>query len=187
MWFYEQVGDEPTKAIERADKLFALSDRIGDPDLRLEAHHSRWAVRLFLGDLDGARADAPEGLLADVEARTGDAPAALARLRGNLVKDGQTRYFDAEVSRRIGELTLLTLPGEREKAAQDFRRAVDIARRQGARTLELRAALALARLLVAQGQNEDARDTLGPIAAAMTTDAVLPELSEAHALLADIS
>jgi len=125
-------------------------------------------------------------LLADIESRCGDARGALARLRASLAKDGNPRYFDAELIRRIGELRLLISPDKREEAAQDFRRAIDIARRQGARTLELRAALALARLLVAQRRHEEAQALLRPITIAITDDAALPGLPEARALLAEI-
>jgi len=333
LWFYEQVGDDPPKAIKRANELFAIADRVGDPDLQLEAYHSRWAVRLLLGDINGVRQDTTEGLarydkrhhavhrftygghdtgccahgfggvaaaiasetarsasllqagltlgreigdppvlghalafaamgaqirgdlatcraigdevmefnkahtvrqfnvisivaggwahyvsgdeasgreliaigqrllregrltsmmspfvqvlLADIEARTGDAQAALARLRSSLPTDGTPRYFDAEVTRRIGELTLQISPEESDTAAHDFRTAIAIARRQGAHALELRAAVALARLLVRRGQREAARLVLQPLLAAFPADAALPELPEALALLVD--
>jgi len=124
-------------------------------------------------------------LLADIEARTGDAQAALARLRSSLPTDGTPRYFDAEVTRRIGELTLQISPEQSDNAAHDFRTAIAIARRQGAHALELRAAVALARLLVRRGQREAARLVLQPLLAAFPADAALPELPEALALLVD--
>jgi hypothetical protein len=331
LWFYEQVGDDPPKAIKRANELFAIADRLGDPDLQLEAYHSRWAVRLLLGDLTGVREDTTEGLarydkhrhavhrftygghdtgccahgfggvaaaiagetarsasllkagvtlareigdppvlghalafaalgaqirgdiatcraigdevlefnkahtvrqfnvisiiaggwahyasgdegsgrelieigqrlategkltsmlspfvqvlLADIEARRGDAPAALARLHGSLTTDGTPRYFDAEIRRRVGELTLQISPEQSDAAARDFRTAIEIAHRQGAHALELRAAVALARLLMTRGQREAARQVLQPAVAALPADATLSELSEASALL----
>ena len=60
-------------------------------------------------------------------------------------------WYDAELYRQRGELLLLC-GGDAAQAEADFQRAIKTARQQGARTFELRAALSLARGLVAAGE-----------------------------------
>ena len=64
-----------------------------------------------------------------------------------------------------------------------LQRAVQIARRQGAKSLELRAALRLARVLMDQGRSGQARDLLAPIYGWFSEGFETPDLSEARTLL----
>jgi adenylate cyclase len=63
-----------------------------------------------------------------------------------------------------------------------FRRAIDVARHQGARSLELRAATSLARLWHRQGRRADARGLLEPVHAWFTEGFDTADLSEAGQL-----
>ena len=70
------------------------------------------------------------------------------------------------------------------QAEAAFRRALDVARYQQAKALELRATLSLARLWQGQGQREAARDLLAPLYAWFTEGFDTPDLQEAKTLLA---
>jgi tetratricopeptide (TPR) repeat protein len=80
-----------------------------------------------------------------------------------------------------GEL-LLGL-GEHERAETCFRQAVEAARRESARTCELRAALSLSRLLRETGRGADGRAVLAPIYGAFREGLETADLKEAAELL----
>jgi predicted ATPase len=71
-------------------------------------------------------------------------------------------------------------PAEAETWLQ---RALDVARRQEAKSLELRAVMSLARLWQQQGKQAEARDLLAPIYGWFTEGFDTTELQEAKALL----
>jgi len=68
-----------------------------------------------------------------------------------------------------------------------FRRAIEIARRQAARSWELRAAASLARLLVSAGRRDEARRTLAGVYDWFTEGFDTAALGEAKALLDDLA
>jgi DNA-binding SARP family transcriptional activator/predicted ATPase len=80
-------------------------------------------------------------LAAEVEADAGDVEAALGTVGEALEAVGESgeRFWEAELHRQRGELELRA--GDAAAAAASFARAAEIARRQGARSLELRAAV----------------------------------------------
>jgi predicted ATPase len=97
----------------------------------------------------------------------------------------EERWWEAEIYRLQGALLLrhsLAPPAEVETW---FRRALDVARRQEARSLELRAATSLARLWDHQGQHTQARDLLAPIYDKFTEGFDTSDVKEAKALLED--
>jgi adenylate cyclase len=94
------------------------------------------------------------------------------------------RWREAEVSRLQGEM-LLQLPSPNVPQAEVvFLRALDVARRQQAKALELRAALSLARLWQGQGQPTAASQLLAGIYNWFTEGFDTADLQEAQALLA---
>src|SRR5262245_30216154 len=124
--------------------------------------------------------------LAEVYGRAGQPQAGLQVLAEavTLIATTELRWWEAEVYRLQGEL-LLQLPspaGPQAEAA--FLRALDVARRQEAKALELRAACSLSRLWQQQGQREAARDLLAPLYAWFTEGLDTPDLQEAQTLLA---
>jgi predicted ATPase len=93
------------------------------------------------------------------------------------------RRLDAELHRLRGEL-LLAVPERDTNAAEAcFRRALAVARGQGARMWELRAATSLARLLRDRGTPAEARDLLAPVYGWFTEGFDLPDLRNAKELL----
>ena len=95
----------------------------------------------------------------------------------------EERWWEAEVSRLRGVL-LLRQPGTPQAEAETWlRRALDVARRQEAKSLELRAAMSLSRLWQQQGKQVEARALLAPIYGWFTEGFDTADLQEAKALL----
>jgi TOMM system kinase/cyclase fusion protein len=93
------------------------------------------------------------------------------------------RFYEAELSRLTGEL-LRAQSSENHPAAEAcFQQALDIARHQQAKSLELRAAMSLARLWQQQGKPAEARELLAPIYGWFTEGFDTADLQEAKALL----
>lgn len=87
-----------------------------------------------------------------------------------------------------GELLLLRLAlGERDEAEVCFREAMDVARRQSARSFELRAALSLARLWQSQRRTAEARRLLEEVYGWFMEGLDTPDLVEARTLLGELS
>ena len=70
-----------------------------------------------------------------------------------------------------------------ERAAACYRESCEIARRQGARSMELRATMSLAELRSQEGRKADARNLLAPIYEWFTEGFDTPDLKDAKALL----
>jgi predicted ATPase len=94
--------------------------------------------------------------------------------------------FRAELHRVKGEIVLMRNPSDETEAERCFRRAIDIARRQAARLLELRATTSLARLLQRQGQRDEARAMLSDIYNWFTEGFAFADLKDAKALLDEL-
>jgi predicted ATPase len=95
--------------------------------------------------------------------------------------------WDAELQRRKGELLLAASDADRAAAEACFRRAIDIAQAQSAKSLELRAATSLAWLLAEQGQPRQARDLLAPVHGWFTEGFATVDLKEAKVLLDELA
>ena len=122
-------------------------------------------------------------LLADALAQGGAneaARTALAEAQAMAEKTGE-RWYEAELHRLTGVIALKesALP----EAEASFRRALDIARRQQARSFELRAAISLARLWSEQGERRDARDLLAPVYGGFGEGFDTADLTDAKGLL----
>jgi predicted ATPase len=128
-------------------------------------------------------------MLADVAAHLGhveDGLQALAEAH-TLVEQQEERYWEAEVHRLRGVL-LLRQPGTPPVEAETcFRQALDVARRQEAKSLELRAAMSLSRLWEQQGKRAEAHELLAPIYGWFTEGFDTADLQEAKALLNEMS
>src|SRR4029453_8129888 len=103
-----------------------------------------------------------------------------------LVAQHEERYWEAEVSRLRGVL-LLRQPGTPHAEAEAcFQRALDVARRQEAKSLELRAAMSLAYLWQQQGKRAEAHELLAPLYGWFTEGFDTADLQEAKVLLDEL-
>jgi class 3 adenylate cyclase/predicted ATPase len=128
-----------------------------------------------------------QGLLAEIEADVENANAGLARIDAALDLANQTgeRWTDAFLHRIRGEIFLKCDPADPTSAEEAFLTAVAVAQQQNARSLELRAALALAKLYQSAGPGR-AADAYAVIAAALeglTPTPEFPEIEQGHRLL----
>jgi predicted ATPase len=98
-------------------------------------------------------------------AAVGEAGEALQALTCGLAMVDRTgeRWFEAELYRQKGEWIIACRQDEQAEAETCFRRALEIARSQGAKMWELRAAMSLARLLRSQSKSQQARELLAPV------------------------
>jgi class 3 adenylate cyclase/predicted ATPase len=101
-----------------------------------------------------------------------------------IVKRTGESWFAAELYRHKGQLLLRK--GYSEAAEKFYRKALRIARQQGANLWELRAAMSLARLRRDQGRQTDARDLLAPIYDWFTEGFDTPDLKKAKTLLEEL-
>jgi class 3 adenylate cyclase/predicted ATPase len=97
------------------------------------------------------------------------------------------RWWRAEVSRIAGEITLLEPKGDIAKAEGYFEDGLAIARKQQAKSWELRAAMSMARLWRDQGKRDEARELLAPVYGWFTEGFDTLDLKEAKALLDELS
>jgi predicted ATPase/class 3 adenylate cyclase len=104
-----------------------------------------------------------------------------------LVEQNEERYYEAELHRLKGELLLRQVVPDEEGAETCARQALEVARRQQAKSWELRAAMSLSRLWQHQGQRGRAYKLLAPIYGWFTEGFDTADLQEAKALLEEFS
>jgi predicted ATPase/class 3 adenylate cyclase len=182
---------------------FALVQAVG-PIMRgwaiaVQEHSPEGLVQIRQG-LDAYRSTGAEfqrphflTLLAEASGLLGQPEGGLAALGEALTLMEQTgeRYYEAELHRQRGKLLLLR--AEKSRPAQGSREqhdaetcsqhALDVSRRQQAKSLELRAATSLSRLWQQQGKCIEARELLTPIYSWFTEGFDTVDLQEAKALL----
>jgi predicted ATPase len=125
-------------------------------------------------------------MLAEVELEAGETDAALASIDAGLAITRQTgeHWYEAEIHRIRGDILLRREPMDVSAAEQAFAVAISIARRQGAPSFALRAALSLAQLLRATGREAEAAAVLAPALDGFRPSPELPEIAQAKKLLA---
>jgi predicted ATPase len=153
-------------------------------------------------------------LLAEAYGKVGQAAEGLHALAEALTLVNKTgeRYYEAELYRLKGELTLQKFqvpsrvgsahqkvriaeagtvggahPTGEEEAEEYFLRAIEIARRQSAKSLELRAVISLSRLWQSQGKQQEAHKMLAEIYGWFTEGFDTRDLQEAKALLEELN
>jgi predicted ATPase len=110
---------------------------------------------------------------------------ALAEALAAVPKNGE-RWYEAELYRLKGELVLARSGENQAEAEACFLQAIDIAHRQLAKSLELRAVMSLSRLWQKQGKKE-ARQLLAEIYGWFTEGFDTADLKEAKALLDELA
>src|SRR5262249_36882788 len=119
-----------------------------------------------------------------------------------VVDKTEERFYEAELYRLKGELTLQqfkvqgstlnvdnphsAIPIPQSEAEACFLKAIEIARQQSAKSLELRAVMSLARLWQHQGKKDEARQLLAEIYGWFTEGFDTKDLQEAKALLGEL-
>jgi predicted ATPase len=121
---------------------------------------------LTAGDVAGAEAALQEGIA--------------------LVDRSGERFWLAELHRLDGQAALKRPEADQARAEACFLKAIDIARSQESRLLELRAAIDLARLWRDTGSTNDPRALLEPILAQIEGGKTTRDVRNARALLAEI-
>jgi len=197
---------EPREAREKAEEAMALAREHGFAPWLAHATHVRgWALVELGREVEGlaqlrenlARFRAMEaevwrpfllGCLARAYGKVGQPNEGLAVLGEALALRRRMGpgYEEAELHRLKGEM--LVMIGETEAEAEAcFRQAIAVARRQSAKSLELRAVVSLSRLLQSQGRIEEARELLAGIYGWFTEGFETRDLIEAKALLEELS
>jgi predicted ATPase len=112
------------------------------------------------------------------------------------------RLWEAELYRLKGELSLQSAvrspqseipntqhltPSTQEEAEACFHKAIEIARKQSAKSLELRAVMSLSRLWQQQGKKAEAHQLLAPVYHWFTEGFDTKDLQEAKALLDELA
>jgi predicted ATPase len=214
-WLH-QFRREGVQAQERAETAIELSTEHGLPFWTAFARSLRgWAVA-ELGQKEQGILQLQQGLadyraigtvtltpyhctlLAETYGKKGQTEDGLVQLAEALTaaQSHEEGWWIAEVYRLKGEL-LLTQKGSRpqaegcrektEEAEECFLKALEIARKQQAKSLELRAVMSLARLWQSQGKQDDARQRLAEIYGWFTEGFDTKDLQEAKVLLAELS
>jgi predicted ATPase len=187
----------------RAAALMTLADTHGFA-LRLEQGRMLWGWALAMqGDaaagvahirqgLEASQGVGPEtlrphwlALLAEAYGAAGQPEPGLAVLDEacTLVETTEARWWEAELARLKGVLLLRLPHPEVPQAVACFQQALEVARRQQAKALELRAALSLSCLWQQQGKRTAAYDLLAPVYGWFTEGFDTPDLQDARALL----
>jgi tetratricopeptide (TPR) repeat protein len=156
---------------EAAAGVAHLRQALASPDVGPESLRSYWLAAL--AEAYGRAGQPQAGLQVLAEAMT-------------LMATTEIRWWEAEVYRLQGELLLQLLRPDVGQAEACFQQALEVARRQQARALELRAALSLARLWQGQGQYAAACQLLAEIYGWFTEGFGTADLQEAQALLAEL-
>jgi len=199
---------EPERFLERvneADRLareqgLAFIYEVSVPQARgiaeLQNGRPREAIALLRQGIDrwtktGGHVRIPllKSALAEAVALEGDPGAALELIDECLEQierpSGQERLWLAEVLRLKG--WILMRQGRDQEAETQLRASIDCARRQQAKSWELRSATSLAALLARSGKRDAARNLLAPVFEWFTEGADTKDLIEARELLAGLS
>lgn len=180
------------QAREHGFELFASLGAVHDGWQRADAGEIRAGVAAYRQT--GSRFGLPTylALLADVSAQVGEADGGLAVVEEGLTlaADCGAHYWDAELARLRGTLTAArAATAERNSVAStrevdaSFRNAIETARRQQAKTLELRAVTDLNRIWHLRGKSDEARASLSAVYGWFTEGHETPDLREAKVLL----
>jgi predicted ATPase len=104
----------------------------------------------------------------------------------DLVERNDERNWEAELYRLKGAVLLAQSAPDGIEAEACFHCALDIARHQHAKSLELRAAMSLTRLWQSQGKRQEARELLASVYGWFTEGFDTADLKEAKALLDEL-
>jgi predicted ATPase len=130
-----------------------------------------------------------KALIAHAHARVGEFENAWCCINEAMTSMETTKekWFEAEVYRTAGEITLLAPEPDAAKAEAYFERALCVAREQKARSWELRAAMGMVRLWRNQGKRRQPHDLLAPVYGWFTEGFDTLDLTQARTLLEELA
>jgi predicted ATPase len=155
-----------------------------------------WRPSLYasLAEAYGKVGQAAEGLavLADAlvaveKSKAGMWEAELYRLKGQLTLQSQSSPRQVKTGQDKSEDTNPPIPNPQAEAEACFLKAIEIARKQQAKSLELRAVMSLSRLWQQQGKRDEARQMLAEVYNWFTEGFDTKDLQEAKALLEELT
>ncbi len=160
--------------------------KLGDPDTGARA--VREALADYAGQGNKFLLPLFQGLLAEIEAERDHAETALAGIDGALALADETgeHWYDAELHRIRGAILLKQNPADPAPAEAAYLTAIAVAQSQKARSFQLRAALALAKLYQSTGRLIEARDVLRPALEGFAPTPELQEIAESFRVLASL-
>jgi predicted ATPase len=103
------------------------------------------------------------------------------------VETTKEKWWEAEVNRTAGEITLLSPKPDAAKAQTYFEQALAVSREQQAKSLQLRAVMSMARLWRDHDKPQQARELLAPLYGWFTEGFDTHDLKEAKALLGTLA
>ncbi len=201
----QQLRADEAVAREHAEKALALARTFQAPYYRAWAGilvnyalaleqpneerigHLRGSIAAFKASNARLRLPYYLSLLAQVYGKAERAEEGLACINEALAeaRAHNERWWDTELHRLRGEF-LLMHGADASDVEAALLRAIEIARSQQARSLELRATMSLARLWLAQNRSDDARRQLSDLYAWFTEGFETPDLQAARLLLAQL-
>lgn len=205
----DQYRRDPGAALERAEAMISFSTEEGFPHYLARGVIVRgWALAALEGQPANGIDEMRKGLerqretgeeddfpiflqmMAEGYAMTGRNEEGLREINEALAivdRRGVRHWWEAELNRWKGELLLAISDDNHFKAESCFEKALDLAREQSARSLELRAAVSLARSRHMQGRTEQAREPLTSVFEWFTEGFDSPDLREAKELVEELT
>jgi predicted ATPase/class 3 adenylate cyclase len=158
----------------------------GLQDLLARSSEVPTMVTALTGGMDGTVIGA---LLADLCLRMGHAQEGLAVIAEVLAtaRHDRRHHYEAEILRIRGDLLLAQATQMDAQAEQCLQEALTVARRQDAKSFELRAATSLARLWQRQGKRDDAHRLVADVYGWFTEGFDTQAVREARALIEDLT
>ena len=99
-------------------------------------------------------------------------------------QEGWDRLYDSNLHRLRGNILMKRVPANPAQAEEAFKTSLAIAKQQGARSFELLASLALAKLYQSTDRLVEAHAVLGPALEGFSPTPEMPEIAKAQTLLA---
>jgi predicted ATPase len=165
--FVLAVEGEPRKGIAEIRRALDANRSMG-------AELFRPYSLCFIADTLGRMGEADEALAAADEARSA-------------IEKSDERWWEAEVFRVRGEVLAWRAGGQSDRGEESIHAALAVARAQEARSLELRAAMSLGRLLSRTSRRAEAAARLADTLSWFTEGFDTADLQDARALLAELS
>ncbi|MRG97525.1 TOMM system kinase/cyclase fusion protein [Polyangium spumosum] len=196
LWHYrrepEHVRAVATELVELGERMGLEPWNVGGAALGAWVEHDLEAAARCLVKFGSFGGDAAipywSSLVAESEAARGRLDDAIARLRQALALAMKSRefYYVPELNRLLGTYLLRRGGDAIGEAEHRFREAIDVARAQRARMPELRATMALCRILVPRGRIDEPRRRLEEVLGGFSEGFGTADLKEARALLVEL-